>query len=270
MRLRARDRLRPALVLCLILVGCNQSARSLYERAETEAANQRGQLARHFYLKAIEKNSSKDRLRFDSLSGLANLCFDQLFEYREGMKVSDMAIKEFGGFSAFEAASDELRMKSAYVSRVHLQDPERSMDYLKPMIEGGRVRGESWREVGRVFLELKDFAEAESAFKNFWDSAADQGQCKLLQSAQLDLMQTFALAKNCSKALEWGRVQFPQDCKPDIFSVRMEMAHCLEIRGESDKAIALIQEVLNENPENYRAEYLIKNIKKRQKDKLSK
>jgi hypothetical protein len=54
-----------------------------------------------------------------------------------------------------------------------------------------------------------------------------------------------------------------------MFSVRVEMAHCYEIRGESEKAISLIQEILNENPENYRAEYLLKNIRKRQKEKAS-
>ncbi len=241
----------------------------MYERAESEAANQRGQLARHFYLQAIEKNSFKDQLRFNSLKGLADLCFDQLFDYREGMKAAEMAIAEFGESVFFQQSVDELRLKAAFVSRVHLQDPERSLEFVKPIIVGGRMPQESWQEVGRIHLELRDYTQAEAAFQQFWSGALSGGHCRELREAQLDLMQTFSLARNCTKALEWGAAQFPADCKPDVFSVRVEMAHCYEIRGESEKAATLIQEILNENPENYRAEYLLKNIRKRQREKAS-
>lgn len=269
MRLQQKGRLRAALLFGLLFSACQGGARSLFERAESEAANQRGQLARYFYLQAIEKNSYKDQLRFDSLKGLADLCFNQLFDYREGMKAAEMAISEFNDSLFFQKSTDELRLKAAFVSRVHLQDPEKSLEFLKPMIEGGRIPQQSWQEVGRVYLELRDYAQAESSFKHFWEGAQSASDCKKLREAQLDMMQTFSLAKNCTKTLEWGAAQLPAQCKPDLFSVRIEMAHCYEIRGESEKAVSLIQEILNENPENYRAEYLLKNIRKRQKEKAS-
>jgi tetratricopeptide (TPR) repeat protein len=269
MRLQLKGRLKAALLLSLLISACQGGARSLFERAESEAAHQRGQLARYFYLQAIEKNSFKDQLRFDSLKGLADLCFDQLFDYREGMKAAEMAIAEFGQSIFFQKSIDELRLKAAFVSRVHLQDPERSLDFIKPIIDGGRIPQDSWQEVGRIYLDLRDYGQAESAFRQFWNGAQSAGRCRELREAQLDLMQTFSLARTCNKTLEWGRATFPGDCKPDMFSVRVEMAHCYEIRGESEKAISLIQEILNENPENYRAEYLLKNIRKRQKEKAS-
>lgn len=242
----------------------------MYDRAEAEAANQRGQLARHFYLRAIEKNSSKDRLRFDSLSGLANLCFDQLYDYKEGMSAAEMAIREFGESPFFRDSTDTLRLKAAFVARTHLQDPQRAWEFVSPMVAAGRIKHEAWREIGRIHLELRQYKEAERAFQNLWESSLAASDCKALREAQLDMMQTHSLSRDCMKVIEWGNLSMPKNCKSDLFSVRAEMAHCYELRGESDKAIVLIQDLLAQNPENYRAEYLLKNIKKRQRDKLSK
>ena len=123
------------------------------------------------------------------------------------------------------------------------------------------------QELGRAYGFIFNLSESEKYFVMAMDRSLKESNCRVAREVQVDLMQALALNKECKKSIEWGKRDLFEGCKPDYYSVNLELAHCYEAVGSIDQAIHLYESMLNETPENSRIHFLLSSIKKRQKER---
>ncbi len=260
------------ILFCLAwgLAGCTTSDMSLLERAEREASQQRAQLSKHLYLQVILHHSKSDDIRFRALKGLMEVSFAQLFDYRGGLAAFEKLLEEYGKNPTKKEEMDRLRIQAARVWRLQLQRPEKALEILEAFTPGHDESKKALQEIGRTYVALKNYEEAEEIFKQSWGDAMAEKQCSTLKSLQLDLIQVHSLSKRCESAIQWAKVSFPVGCNSDIYSVQLEEAHCHEMLGDFLKAKEIYEAMVRSNPTDSRAHFLLQQLKDRQKEKLVK
>jgi tetratricopeptide (TPR) repeat protein len=256
-------------LIFIILMSCKPSSEALLQKAEIEENNQKSKLAKYLYLQVLKKNQDLNTKRFKALEGLARIAIDQLHDYREGIQFAEKLISEFSQVSSKKDKVVAWRLRAAQIWSKNLDRPDKAIRLLE-LIPFGNLNENIEKTMGHIYLSLREFDNAEKYFLSSWKKAELYGNCKLLEPLQLQLIQTYALKKNCEKSIEWAHKELPKDCSPDKFSALLEEAHCLEIMGQVDNAIALYEKMIQKRPENDRAKFLLQGIKQRKKNKAAK
>ncbi len=260
-------RIAAVAVSLIFLSACRPSDKELLERAESAALQQKGQVAKQFYLQIIQKRSRKDEVRLGALQGLAEVSLSQLSDYPTAVSAYEKIIEEFDNEPFFKNRVPEFRFKAARVYRIHLQKLQRAYDVILPVLQkkySVEIDAAMAEEVGRIHLARREFNEAEKQFIKAFEQISS---CKGLSRLQLDLVQTYTLAKNCDRALEWSARPLPGECKRDDYSLAIERARCYEINGDPAKALRIYEEMIVDTPKNSRLHFLRDALKRRMKDK---
>lgn len=251
-------------------LSCTSKSESLVEKADREALNQRSELSRYLYLQVIQSHTAHDEIRYRALKGLATVCLTQLFDYRTAVEALSKIFEEYSQVSRYENEIFDLRLKAAMAWRINLNEPKKALDVLSPLIPERVFRVDLGRELGNTYLALGDYKQAVHWFRQTYERAKEKSDCRAMAESQLSLVQAYSLNRDCEEALKWASVEFPTGCQFDQFAFIVEKAHCLELQGEINRAIALFDSVLKEEPGNSRAAFFRDNIKRRQKEKLKK
>lgn len=254
----------------LVLSSCASSDEKLVNKAEQEALEQKSQLAKYLFIQVVQNHKEKDSIRFRALKGLANVSMTQLYDYATAAKAFNVLFEEYSQVSAYKDDISNLRLMASRLFRMNLQEPSRSLDIMTPLMTNASFTVDWGHELGRVYLALRNFEQAEHWLEQSWSMAKGQSDCKSLRELQLDLIQVFSLQENCGEALKWANQSFPGTCRADEFAVTIEKAHCYEIQGEVPKAQQLYEDLIRRDPENTRAHFFLESLKKRQKEKQQK
>lgn len=258
-----------SLFLVVGLLACASEHEALIEKAEHEASENKAQLAKYLYLQVLSKRKEKDHVRYRALKGLANISATQLYEYREAAAALDKLFEEFGQVAQYSGEMRNLRLMAARIWRVNLENPQRALDVLSPMIEPTKFDLELGQELGRTYLATSNYESAVHWLTQSFEAAKSSQDCFRLRSLQLDLLQTFSIQDKCDQVFYWSEVSFYPGCQPDSFSVSVERANCYEITGETAKAMAVYQEMIKKDPQNMKAHFFLESLKRREKQKLS-
>jgi tetratricopeptide (TPR) repeat protein len=266
-----RKGLKSGVIVCFFfhLWGCSSESERFVRKADAEAIKQNSQLSKYLYGQVIEKHKAKDDVRYRALRGLAEVSMSQLFDYRTALKAMEVIFDEYGAVSAYELDIRNLRLKAARIFRQNLDQAEKSLDVLSPLIVASHQTLEELREIANTYLSIGDYEQARDWFSKAWTISVDRNHCDSLKSLQLDMMQVYSLRDMCDEVLKWSSVSFPKDCVPDELSIAVERAHCLEILGEINKAIEIYEELIRQQPKNARAHFFLENLKRRQKERQS-
>jgi tetratricopeptide (TPR) repeat protein len=262
----------PAGTFFLLLVlgtatACQSEHEGLVKKADTEALQQRSQLAKYLYLQVLEGHRARDDVRYRALKGLAEVSISQIYDYPTAVRALDTLFEEFGQVSRYQNDIWDLRIKAARIWRLNLERPDRALDVLSPLLKSSRFTSEFGVELGRTYLATGDTDQARHWFLQAWEDAKRSMNCAYLRSIQLDLIQVYSLRDRCDEALQWTHEKFPEGCEPDHFSVSVEQAHCYEIQGEIPRAKELYQEILKNNPQNTRAHFFLESLRQRLQEK---
>jgi tetratricopeptide (TPR) repeat protein len=176
-------------------------------------------------------------------------------------------IEEYENDAQFRNEIPEWRRKLAEVWRVNLENPRRAEEVLHPLFARTDLSIDIDQEIGKTLLASRQYVEAEAALQRAWTKASRTKNCPSLKTLQMDLIQTYAVSKRCEKAIEWSEQKLPESCEPDRLSLALERANCLEINGDAVGAMKIYDELIKLNPKNMRAQYLLENIKRRERKK---
>jgi len=69
--------------------------------------------------------------------------------------------------------------------------------------------------------------------------------------------------------MKWADQALPSGCKADEFSIVLERAHCFELMNEPQKSVKIYEQILEKNPQNSRAHFLLEGLKRRMRDKTT-
>jgi tetratricopeptide (TPR) repeat protein len=252
----------------LIMVGCS-SSKSLMDKALVEENSGKPKLAKYLYIQVIEKNKKLNDSRFKALRGLARVAIHQLHDYQYGVRRLEQIISEYSQFSDRKKDIVALRVEAAHVWHENLGRPEKAIRLLE-LIPLGDITAKLEHELGKVYLDLRELDNAEKYFISAWKKANAKSDCSILEPLKLQIIQTYSLKKNCNEAVSWAHRKMFEDCKPDQFSIWVEEANCLEVMGKVDEAMAVYRGVIEKNPENQRAKFLLEGVKHRKKRKARK
>lgn len=259
--------------LFIILMGasaCRSEYEKMIDKADRELLQQKSQLAKYLYLQVLEKRKERDDVRYRALKGLANVSATQLYEYREAAVAFSRIFEEFGQVGQYQVELRELRLMASKIWRLNLERPDKALDVLTPMIEKDLFEAEFGQELGRVYVALGDYKSASHWFSQTLEIAANQKNCELTKSLQLDLLQVFYIQDQCGKVFEIADMKYPKGCSPDKFAINVERANCLELTGDTAKAAEIYQEILKNDPKNLKALFFLEGLKRRQKQKQTK
>lgn len=257
-------------LFCLLLIACSSEHERYIIKADEEALRQNNQLAKYLYVQVLENHPEKDRIRYRALRGLAEVSMTQLFDYRTAVKALETIFEEFKQVNEYRDEIRQLRVRAARIYRINLENPEKALDVLSPLIPLSNKSIQERRELGQVHLSLANYEQAKQWFLQAWEQAQENKDCDTLRSLQLEIIQVYSLRDLCDEALQWTQVNFPSGCEPDKFSVAVEKAHCYEMSGEVTKALQLYEALVKENPQNARAYFFLENLKRREREKQSK
>jgi tetratricopeptide (TPR) repeat protein len=260
----------PSLVVIsasLLLMACHPSHRELLDKADVDALDQRSLVAKHIYLQVSKEHTGHDEIRYRALKGLVNIALTQTYEYPMAAAAIEKIVDEYENDAQFRSEIPEWRKKLASVYRLNLQKPRRALEVLHPILNRGDLPEVIDQEIGRTLLSMNEYAEAEVSFQRAWSKAVQNKDCALLSQLQLELIQTFSLSKRCDRAIEWTDKKLPEGCETDRFALAVEKANCLEIGGDADGAMKIYESLVKSNPKNLRAQYLLENIKRRERKK---
>jgi len=102
-----------------------------------------------FILQVIKGRASHDDIRLRALEGFSDLSTSQLYDYPAAVKAMELAISEYELNPIYEPRVDELRQKAARLYRVNLQNSERAIEILKPLLVKPTVKTEVFQEAGK-------------------------------------------------------------------------------------------------------------------------
>lgn len=256
-----------SLLLGLSFIACSSEHENLIEKAQEESLEGKAQLAKYLYLRVIEKHKAKDDIRYRALKGLAEVSKTQLFDYFTAARAYDKIFDEYGKEQGREEELFEMRLQASVIWRVNLERPQKALDVLSPVMNSKRFSTAMGQEIGRVYLALGQYEQAEHWLMQAWDRAKKAKSCKYLGDLQLELIQVFSLQDQCDEALKWSKEKIPESCERDEFAVQVEQAHCYEMTDQFTKAMQIFEELVKENPKNMRAHFFLETLKKRQRDK---
>lgn len=251
-------------------VGCEGQYESLVRKADQEALEQKSQLAKYLYFQVVRDHKAKDEIRYRALKGLGDISLTQLYDYPTAMAAYDKIFEEFGQVSRYQTEIYDLRLKAATCWRVNLERPQKALDVLTPLISSRDFKISFGRELGKIYLSLRNYEQAQHWFIQTYEAAKKNNDCAAMRSSQLDVVQTFSLQKKCDEVLHWSNINFSDSCQPDRFSLAVEKANCFEINGQVDRALSLYKNLIKEDPENTRINFFLENLKRRQKEKQKK
>jgi tetratricopeptide (TPR) repeat protein len=252
-----------------ILGACTPDHVRLVEKADREALDQKAQLAKYLYLQVLEKRKERDAVRYRALKGLAMVSAMQLNEYREATAALSRLFEEYSQVSEYQAEIRALRLMASKIWRINLENPERALDALSPMVQAGPFTLEFCEELARVYLANNDYEQASHWFRQSLEMARKVENCEELRSLQLDLLQVYSVQDKCKEVFDLAEMQFPKNCGRDEIGILVEKASCFEMTGEVAKATAIFEEMIRKDPKNLRAHFLLENLKKRQRQKLT-
>jgi tetratricopeptide (TPR) repeat protein len=251
----------------LVAVSCRPSDNDLVTKADEEALSQRSQLAKYLYIQVIQSRSMHDDIRFRALEGLAEISSSQLFDYPTAIKTIEKILEEYSGDAIYRSRTIRWRLRAAQIYRLSLQKYEKALLFLEPLEHDSNSDTEVYQEIGKNYLAIRKFKEAETFLHKAWDKAVPERNCGILKSLQLDLVQTLSLAKKCDQAQTWIQTKLPPPCVADSFSLAFEQAHCYEIGNDVSAAMKIYEEIIRKQPSNTRAYFLLEGIKRRQREK---
>jgi len=161
-------------------------------------------------------------------------------------------------------------LMASKIWRLNLEQPDKALDVLTPLIDKSPFEPDFGQELGRVYLALSDYKSAGHWFTQTLEIATHQNKCEMIKSLQLDLIQVFYIQDQCSKVFEVADMKFPKGCGPDHFALNVERANCMELSGDIAKATDVYQELLKQDPKNLKALFFLEGLKRRQKQKQTK
>ncbi|MDB5039110.1 MAG: hypothetical protein JWQ35_2638 [Bacteriovoracaceae bacterium] len=253
--------------LLVLFTACRPSHRELIEKADEDVLNQRSELAKYLYMQVIQKHPNHDEVRYRALKGLVEVSLAQLFEYPIAIGAMEKIVDEYENDPQFRNEIPEWRRRLSEVWRINLEKPRKAREALKPLLNRTDLSETFDEEVGRTLTALGEYSDAETALKRAWDKSIKKKECAFIRSVQMELIQNYALSKHCDLALGWTTQKLPQGCEPDRFGLALEKANCLEVSGDSMAAMKIYEEVIKSNPKNLRAQFLLDNIKRREREK---
>lgn len=254
---------------CLVLglCACRPSPRDLLEKADADALDQRALVSKYIYLQLIKDHPNRDEIRYRAMKGLVNISLTQTYEYPVAVGTMHKLIEEFENEAQFRSEIPDWRRRLSEVYRVNLQTPRKAMEVLHPILNRTDLSEDIDEEMGQTFIALSQYSEAEISLKRAWEKAQKLQRCGALSRVQLDLIQTYSLSRRCDRAIEWVDRKLPEGCVSDRFALGLEKANCLEMGGDSSAAVKIYEDLLKQNPKNLRAQYLLENIKRRERRK---
>lgn len=256
--------------LALLIFGvlaCRPSHRDLLKRADDYMLDQKEQMAKYLLLQIIQEHPRKDDIRFKALQGLAELSINQLHEYPEAVRFLEIILQEYEGDPSLKSELPALRLKLAKIYRLNLGNSRKGREVLLPLMGSEELDPAYYQEMGRLSLALSDYENARQNLLRVWKEAENKKICGLLRETQMDMIQSFVIQKDCEKARTWMEKQIPSDCRADTFSIMLERAYCYEIMGDAASAIKTYQDLLQKNPNNLRAAFLLDALKRREAEK---
>lgn len=259
-----------AVLLMACLGACSTEHSRLLKKADAEAQQQKSQLAKHLYLRIIEKHEARDNIRYRALKGLATVSLTQLFDYRIGLTALNHIFDEYGKVERYQSEIYELRLMAAKTWRVNMEMPEKALDVLSPVMQQVEFTPKLGMELGEIYLAMGDYEQAQHWLFQAWQVSRQRKDCDIIGRAVMGLVQVHSLQNLCKEAISWANTDMPQGCELDRFSLRIEEAHCLEMLGQTEKAFDVYEQIIKEDPKNERAHFFLDSLKRRQKEKQQK
>lgn len=157
----------------------------------------------------------------------------------------DLAEELLNNLSATEDAPRELLYLHGALIYETGKDKKRALGYLQQLTEEDRHYKNAQEIIAHIYLELNDFDNAVPYIKKLQQLDPEEKEYYVLE------YQTYLFCRQYEKAYE---VLYSYLKKyPDDFHAKFRFAYTCFHLGEKDKALSLMKEVLEAEPDNYEA-----------------